>query len=141
MSRTSVRDRAGIPISRRRKPTRARGEPFLSQLAARAVLVPSPNEVKEYLQRHAKLRPILLEMIHGARKEFGHDAELAVTLYRDPEIDDQYLTVSVRKQSYDDHIMDKIEKISRRSHTKLARVSGHVLLTTDFGPPRGLNGV
>ncbi|MDQ1327006.1 MAG: hypothetical protein QG641_286, partial [Candidatus Poribacteria bacterium] len=56
--------------------------------------------------------------------------------YRDPEIDDQYLTLYVRQSKYEETIMDKIEEIRLPYSDELADKTGYLLLTTDFQFPK-----
>lgn len=106
-----------------------------------SVLVQDRKAVRGYLRRHGDLADRLPEVCEALRKEFGSEAELAVELYRDPEISDHYLTIYVRLDSYDGETMARIDRASARFERRLARSSGYLLMTTDFRPPRGPNGV
>jgi hypothetical protein len=58
-------------------------------------------------------------------------------LYRDPEIDDEYLTLYVRQRRYDaDKLLEEIEDLRAGSQAALRETSGWLLVTTDFRPPR-----
>jgi hypothetical protein len=106
-----------------------------------AVLVPDLKAVRAYLKRHDELAAQLPAVCDAARKEFGAEAELALELYRDPEISDHYLTLYVRLDCYDSETMSRIDRVSGSFERQLAQTSGYLLLTTDFRPPRGANGV
>jgi hypothetical protein len=106
-----------------------------------AVFVPDRKAVRAYLRRHGDLAAHLPAVIEAARKEFGSEAELALELYRDPEIRDHYLTLYVRLHSYDGETMARIDRVSTLFERRLAQTSGYLLLTTDFRPPRGANGL
>ncbi len=75
-----------------------------------------------------------------ARKHFRPDVELSLEVYRDPEIDDEYLTLYVRQSEYDLTIMDRIDEVREQLAALLNHVSGSLLITTDFCPPRGSMG-
>jgi hypothetical protein len=62
-------------------------------------------------------------------------------MYRDPEIDDRYLTLYVRLEKYDSGVPERIDAVRRQFEQKLEQVSGDFLLTTDFRPPRGNHAV
>jgi hypothetical protein len=105
------------------------------------VIVPNRKAVRAYLKRHGDLAVRLPAVCEAARKEFGSEAELALELYRDPEIRDHYLTLYVRLDSYDGETMARIERVSAPFERRLAQSSGYLLVTTDFRPTRGANGV
>src|SRR5438552_3021863 len=111
------------------------------ELDARAVLIPHQGQVRDYLNKHPGIGDILGPISTRARQEFGDKTELALEVYGDPEIDDQYLTMYVRPQTYDCHIMKRIEGIRDQFREFLADCSGWLLLTTDFLPPGYGNGV
>src|SRR5882672_8231567 len=64
------------------------------------VAVPNRVEVKRYLSQHPQLAAPLVKICDAARGEFGPDAELALEVYKDPEMPDQYLTLYVRQDGY-----------------------------------------
>ena len=66
------------------------------------------------------------------REEFGKDAQLTLRLYRDPEIDDRYLSLNVRLVGYDDRTMERIDRVSEPFDEQLCNASGYLLVTTDF---------
>src|SRR5205807_7990517 len=67
-----------------------------NQVTAHEVLVPNRREVLAYCRAHPFLARELPRIAARARAFFGTDAELLLVLYRDPEIDDRYLTMYVR---------------------------------------------
>lgn len=60
------------------------------------VTVPNQQAVECYLADHSALQSLLPLICERVRAEFGGDVELSLELYRDPEIDDQYVTLFVR---------------------------------------------
>jgi hypothetical protein len=109
---------------------------IIEQLNQYQVLVPTRPDVEAYVAMHPELGELLPEICNQVRQSLGQDAELSLELYRDPEFEDRYLTLYVRQRSYDAHIMDKIEAVSQRFNDKLEKVSGYLLLTTDFRRPK-----
>ena len=67
--------------------------------------------------------------------------ELSLELYKDPEVDDRYLTIYVRQKNYDSEIIKRIDKVSERFDDLLEKVSSFLLLTADSRRPRGKNAV
>lgn len=133
---------SGSPaLARSRKTGRRSPSRLLAGLAPYQVAVPQLRQVKEYLARHTELGALLPELSEQARKEFGRDAELSLEFYKDPEIDDQYLTLYVRQARYDTAIMARIDRVSRPFAEKLEQASGYLLVTTDFRQPGGGNEV
>jgi len=114
---------------------------LLEQLALHQVQVPGRKEVLSYLKRYPRLGDIISDICTRTRKDFGPQAELSLELYRDPEIDDRYLTLYVRQEEYTPGIMDRIEGVSRLFDKRLEKTPGSFLLTTDFCRPRGKDGV
>ena len=51
-----------------------------------------------YLDEHGDLSQLLPEICGQIRKQFGPEAELSLELYRDPEINDRYLTLYLRQE-------------------------------------------
>ncbi|HZU35974.1 MAG TPA: hypothetical protein VFA18_08705 [Gemmataceae bacterium] len=76
-------------------------------------------------------------MVDEVREEFGTAGELILRLYRDPEAQDEYLSLYVRQWPYDASVMDRINGISERFEAELADCSGWLLLTSDFRKPGG----
>ncbi len=105
------------------------------------VSIPKASEVLAYLDRFPDLATLLPGLCWQARVEFGPQADLSLELYRDPEIDDRYLILSVRLPRYDSNFMGRIQRVSRRFDDKIAPQSGYILLTTDFRPAGGADAI
>jgi len=113
----------------------------LKQLSSEKIEIPKRQEVLAYLTSYKQLAKLVPAICAQIRRAFGPEAELSLELYRDPEIDDRYLTLYVRQDSYDLQIMERIEAESRQFNARLEQVSGYLLLTTDFHRPRRNNGI
>jgi hypothetical protein len=120
---------------------RISGRKYLESLVAQQVLIPHREEVGAYLDSHPDLGEILPAISAHARQEFGTQAELTLRVYRDPEINDCYLSLYVRLPSYDEAIMARLDRVSQPFEDELCQASGYLLVTTDFRPPRAKHGV
>jgi hypothetical protein len=114
---------------------------FFQQLAAYFVLVPNALEVGTYITLHPEMAQMLPSICADVRQSFGPQVELSLELYQDPEIDDRYLTLYVRKEIYEVDTLDRLEAISDRFNSKLEAIPGYLLLATDFSLPRGSHAV
>lgn len=100
-----------------------------------------PAEVLAYLNQNHELEALLPAICEATRKEFGPGVELSIEVYKDPEIDDRYLTPYVRQQPYDHDIMRRIEAVNQQFNPALETIPGYFLITTDFRRPKGQHAV
>jgi hypothetical protein len=111
-------------------------EEVLNQLHQDWIKIPKPAEVRDYLIRYPDLTNILPFVCKIARERVGIYPELSLEVYYDPEIEDEYLTLYVRQEHYDEDILNIIEDICAQYEGKLVGKSGWFLVTTDFRPPK-----
>ncbi|MCI0379561.1 MAG: hypothetical protein L0215_18280 [Gemmataceae bacterium] len=111
----------------------------LDQCEVNNVLLPNRSEVEQYFAEHPDLAAIVPGICAKVRAAFGATEELSLQLYKDPEIDDQYLTLYVRRQEYKPGIVEEIDRISGQFDGLLETASGYLLITTDFRRPGGTN--
>jgi hypothetical protein len=131
---TSARARNDMPTRRRSKLVAQ-----LKQLTS-VVVIPKQKEVADYLADNGGLARLLPDICRDVRAAFGPKVELSLQLYRDPEIDDRYLTLYVRQEKYDQDILKQIEAVSKAFDDRLQEAPGYFLLATDFRrPERGRN--
>lgn len=80
----------------------------------------------------ANWRPFLKKCheINIINHAFNLDYELSLELYIDPEIDDNYLTLYIRKNHYEEDFMSTIDSIRRIFDD----IEPYVCVTTDFQP-------
>lgn len=114
---------------------------ILQRLAEHRIVVPTVEDVGAYLQAHPQLDRLLPSICGAVRQALGSEVELSLQLYRDPEIDDRYLTLYVRREKYEPDILDRLQAVSDRFNHLLEEVPGYFLLTTDFSRPRGIHAV
>jgi len=100
------------------------------------VVVPRPDEVRSYLQNYPDIIDIIPSLCKKARKEFVLPTQLSLELYRDPEIEYEYLTLYVRQQNYATDILDKIDAISAEFDQAIAGKAGWLIMATDLCSPQ-----
>jgi hypothetical protein len=110
---------------------------ILNRLTRSNVLLAKRDEVEDYVAQYPALGSLLDGVCATVREAFGHRVELSLELYKDPEEQDQYLTLYVRQGKYESGILSRIEAVASQFTAQLETVSGHLLVTTDFRRPRG----
>ena len=105
---------------------------LLAVLTTQGITLANEPEIAVYLTDHPDLADVVPSVGARVREEFGKDAQLTLRLYRDPEIDDRYLSLNVRLLGYDDRTMERIDRVSEPFDEQLCDVSGYLLVTTDF---------
>ena len=100
--------------------------------------LPSINDpaVLAYLAKYPDIRTAIDgSMVVLPQKSFCTDAVLSIEVFSEPDEDDEYLSLYVRQEEYQDDILDRIDVIRAQMRGSLAANKGRVLLTTDFQPP------
>ena len=100
------------------------------------VEIPQPDKIRDYLTYHLDMAYLLLKTSEMARLKFRSPVQLSLELHQDPEVDDEYLTLYVRQNEYDESVMKRIKQVRKEYGKIIANLSGWFLLTTDFCPPR-----
>lgn len=113
----------------------SRSEIVLSRLSAVNVVLPNLEKVKNYLLKYPDMIDLLEPVCAAVLDRFPPPSQVALELYEDPEIDDQYLTIYVRQKQYDEDILDVLDEASRQFDDILCDTSGWLLVTTDFQDP------
>jgi len=111
-------------------------EKLFNWLRQKAIIIRQPAVVRDYLLRYPDTIDVLPSLSRTALEQFGIATQLSLEPYRDPEIEDEYLTLYVRQKEYDERIMDIVEEICSAHEEELAEMSGWLVVTTDFRPPR-----
>ena len=109
-------------------------EQLLSILSSR-VDVRRPDEVRQYLLKHPDMMGLVHSACNSARGRLQPQTQLLLGLYRDPEIDDEYLTLYVRQSHYEENVLQVIDHLNRESATEKAGKSGWLVISTDFRSP------
>ena len=111
-------------------------EALLNWTAFRQIVISRVAEVRDYLFTHPDLLDLLARVCQLALYKAGNDTELSLEVYRDPEIQDEYLTLYARRDDYDADFIMILEGIRSAYQEELSGRSGWILVTTDFGVPR-----
>lgn len=111
-------------------------ENVLRSLRSLKVLVPRPSEVREYLREYNDIIDLVYFVSDITRNKFGDGAQLAFEIFRDPESDYRNLSLYVRKERYEDDILDKFEELDCQYNEILSNKKGYILVTTDFSKPK-----
>jgi len=111
-------------------------ENLLNWLLQNQVVVPEPREVRDYLLRYPDITGLLPFVCRLAWERLGMHTQLSLEVYHDPEIQDEYLTLYVRRPHYEEHLISAIEDVCAEYEAELVGKSGWLLVTTDFRPPR-----
>lgn len=107
----------------------------LAKVRKEGIHIIQPTEVKDYLQRYPEMIDLLPKVARLARIHLP-EAQLMLTLYRDPEIEEEeYLTIDIRLAQYDGSVLERIDAIADLYLPSLVRQRGWIQLTTDFQPP------
>lgn len=114
----------------------SRVEEILRVLRDIGVKIPNPAEIKRYLRRYDDMLELVLEVCQLTRGCFPPSTELSLEVYRDPEVEDEHLTLYVRQRPYDANLMKKLKGITPTYLDELAYKSGWLSVTTDFRFPR-----
>ena len=96
---------------------------------------PNPGKVIDYLQKHRNLYDIVLYACILTDERFGQNAQMSLELYQDPEINDEYLTIYVRQNTYEPDLIDKIDRVSVEFENILKDEREWLLITTAVRPP------
>jgi hypothetical protein len=99
------------------------------------VFLPNIGEVAHYLLLCPDMIDLLEPVCEAALARFPCPSQVALELFKDPESDDQYLTVCVRQHEYDEDILDVLDEVSAPFDDVLCGTSGWLLVTTDFQDP------
>jgi len=110
-------------------------EKLFNWLRQKAIVIRQPAVVRDYLLRYPDTIDVLPSLCRTALEQFGIGMQLSLEPYRDPEIDDEYLTLYVRQKEYDERIMDIIDEVCSAHEEELSEMSGWLVVTTDFRPP------
>jgi len=95
------------------------------------VRIPFELAIWNHLKQFPKMAKPLSDACDLSRQEF-QESELSLEIFYDPESNDQYPTLYVREEFYQDDILDRIEKISENFDRFFERNVGWFLITTDF---------
>ena len=108
----------------------------LSMLVRKGIRIPEPTIVIDYLSSYPEMLDLLPYICVKAKEEFNSDTQLSLEIYSDPEIDDTFLTLYIRKSNYDEHLLDKIDDFLSKYEDELSQKTRWFHITTDFRKPK-----
>ncbi len=112
-------------------------ESLLSQLQELGVGLGAQEEIREYLLKFPDLIEVIPLAINAARVHLP-EAQLFLEVYKDPEIEDQYLMLYVRVQNYDESVIERIEAAESDYIDLLIGKEGWLQMSTDFRQPESV---
>jgi len=107
---------------------------LLRNLQQQGIVVQNIEDVNDYLESFPDMIEITDRVITAARR-FLPNVKLILTLYVDPETDDQYLVIYARVTCYDESFIQQLERVGEVADSYLAYKQGWLQVTTDFAPP------
>jgi hypothetical protein len=114
----------------------ARIEKVLNLILYQNILIPRPDSLRNYLLQHLDMLNVLPLICKIAVDRVDSSSQLSLEVYQDPEIQDEYLTLYVRRPQYDESISRLIDEISAECQEYLSESEGWLIVTTDFRPPQ-----
>jgi hypothetical protein len=114
---------------------------FQEALKDCGVMLQGEGKAQRYLDDHADMFDLAINLCREARRIFPAPAELTLKVYRDPEIEDEYLALVVRLPVYAPDTLVRIRSVSDTQDERIGEASGWLLVTTDFRPIEAQNGV
>ena len=109
----------------------------LKHIQANRVEMKNPGEILHYILQHPGVVDMLQTAVRIARREFP-DAHFTLQVYHDPEIEDTYLALYVRAETYDETFLERLKQMDQVLD-QLPGGDGWLLITTDFRRPEREN--
>ena len=106
-------------------------ETALRLLPRHGITVPDDTAVRHYLWHHAEMTAVLERAARLASSKLGEHAALSLEVYRDPEIDDHFLVLWVRRNPEEPNLRALIDEISQGLEPELADASGWLVVMPD----------
>ena len=111
-------------------------EDILRELDRNAIKIPNIVAIREYLYKYDDMLELVERVCVYTRWFFPVSTELSLEVYRDPEVDDEHLSLYVRQRPYNKNLMAMLKAITVSYLDELAFKSGWLSVTTDFRFPR-----
>ncbi len=112
----------------------ARLDALWQVLQSAGVRVDRPDEVRDYLRQHPELSEVVAHAAQKTREAFS-DATLLLQLYHDPEIEDCFLTLLVRSETYPVGFWERLMHLRMQEIEPRYGSCEWFHLTTDFQRP------
>ena len=139
VSRTRALEEFFAPIAQVPQNLRYRlvADASVASLGKLGVQVTKPSEVRDFLAGHPDLMEPLLVIGTEAISSTHSGDEWSLEVYRDPEVNSEYLTLCLRRANYTDDTLDIVGAIGDVTEAHLAGLPGWILVSTDFTRPKG----
>lgn len=111
-------------------------EIVLKWMTDNGISVKNPSEVRRYLCDHSDMTLRLPVFAKSVLNSFGVEFQKSLELYRSMESNDEHLVIYVRTSNYPEDMLDRIHAIVKEREEDLCKLSGWLLITTDFQPPK-----
>lgn len=105
---------------------------FKEVLLDHEITCEKPDEVVDYIRSSNLAWDYIVDVIHLTRHSF-QSSQIFLKIYVDPEIDDQYLLLLVRSNSYDQFFLHSFENfVYPDNRVNIESGNGYLLVNTDF---------
>lgn len=103
----------------------------LRKLSEKEVFLRNTNYIRKYLLKFPDIINVLQLTVNMLIKQFPN-AQLIIDMYRDPEINDNYLVIYIRMKRYNKHFTKQLESVEAKLLDLLSNRTGWLQITTDF---------
>ncbi|MBC7225755.1 MAG: hypothetical protein H5T61_00795 [Thermoflexales bacterium] len=103
----------------------------LAEVDGMGIKIVKRDQVQDYLRRYPEMIDLLPKVARLVQEQLP-DARLVLTVYQDPEEEDEYLTIYARFAKYDKCSLERVRITRSRYRDMLRDCQGWIFLTTDF---------
>ena len=107
-------------------------EDVLEYLMALDITISRTSDIRDYLYSHIDMVSFVKRLSETTRDYFGDSAVLTLELYKDPEINDSYLSLLVYDRIDPDLVLNKIDNIIEGYEIDFSEMSGWLMLGRDY---------
>lgn len=112
-------------------------EKTILSLVQKNMLIPHPDEIRNYLLEYPDIMNIIEKIAPVVAGYFAIKSQISLEVYHDPEFADSYLIIYVRRDTYKDDIIDRLDKINEEIIRNMTEnMAGWISVTTDFNFPK-----
>jgi len=108
----------------------------LSQVEALEIPIPDSEDVRNYLLHFPDIIDLIIPICKLVKEKFKHPTQISLEVYHDPEIIDEYITIEIRQNKYDESVRKRIKEIRAKYENELTDRNGWVTVITDYRQPR-----
>jgi hypothetical protein len=111
-------------------------EQVLSQVKQLEILIPDIDDVQNYLIHYPDIIDLIVPICMLVKEKFQPPAQVSLEIYHDPEIVDEYISIEIRQEKYDESVRKRIDEIRNEYDEKLIDKNGWIFVGTDYRQPR-----